>query len=64
MNTILIVSWFLVKEFTKGFVIAGVLRILIAHLFRSTVSFEGFVRSCLFGGVVLSVASLIWLFLP
>ena len=64
MGAFLAVTWFLMKEFFKGSIIAGIIRIIISHVFRGEITFEGFVRSCLFGGVVLFISSAVWLFLP
>ena len=60
-STILVVGGFLTREFFKGLLFAGVISILIAHLFRGEITFEGFIRSCLFGGIVMLLINIFWL---
>ncbi len=52
------VIMYIAGEGLKGTIIAGILRVVIAHLFRGTVSLEGFVRSSLLGGAVLSIVAI------
>lgn len=46
------VVWFFVKSFGKGMVIGGIIRFLIALLFRGDFSWKGWLRSMIIGGII------------